>query len=120
MERIKKIVYKEKEIIAIDYSNCKEDVMMILVTNAKEIILAENKNVLIYSTFNSKNFVTPTFMRHIEKELKECERFIQKSAIIGLSQTQLWILKGINLWFRKKIYHFDSEEQALDFLAIDE
>jgi hypothetical protein len=117
MERVKKIVYREKEIISVDYSDCKETEMMVLLTNAKDIILAENKNVLIYSAFNSKNYITPTFMRHLEKELKEGERFIQKSAIIGLSKTQLWILKGINLWFKKKIYHFETRGQALDFLV---
>lgn len=113
-------MYKGKEIITVDYSDCKEDAMMVLLTKAKDLVLAENKNVLICSIFNNKNFVTPKFMRHVEQELKQTERFIQKNAIIGLSQTQLWILKGINLWYKKKIYHFESKEVALDFLVSSE
>jgi len=93
---------------------------MDLLTKAKEYILAENKSALINSVFNSKNFVTPRYMRHLEKELKEAEPYIQRSAIVGLSKTQLWILKGINLWYTKKIYHFDTQEQAWDFLVESE
>jgi hypothetical protein len=120
MERVKKIVHKGKEIIAVDYSNCKEEEMMILVTKAKDIILSENKNVLVFSSINHKNFVTPKFMRHLENELKQAESFIQKNAIIGLSPTQVWILKGVNLWYKRKIYHFESQEAALDFLVKSE
>lgn len=117
MERIKKIRHKEKEAISVDYSDCKEDDMILLLTKARDLILTENKEVLVLSIFNSKNFVTPKFMRHLEKELSTVEKLIHKNAIIGLSKTQLWILKGVNLWYKKKIYHFDSEAQALDFLV---
>ena len=63
-ERLKKIVYKNKEILIIDYSNCKEPGMIELATAAKELILKENKKVLVLNILNDKTYVTPKFIRH--------------------------------------------------------
>ncbi len=100
-ERLKKIVHKNKEILIIDYSNCKEQGMIELATAAKELILRENKNVLLLSIYNDKNYATPKFVRHIEKELRAAEPLIVKNAVTGISAVQQWIVKGINLWYKR-------------------
>jgi hypothetical protein len=116
-ERLKKIVHKNKEILIIDYSNCKENGMIELATAARELVLRENKNVLLLSILNDKTYATPKFVRHVEKELRTAEQLIEKNAVTGISAVQHWIVKGINLWYKRKLHPFDSLDDALDFLA---
>ena len=116
-ERLKKIVHKNKEVLIIDYSNCKEHSMIELGTAAKDLILKENKNVLILNILNDKTYVTPRFVRHIEKELRVADPLIVKNAVTGISAVQQWIVKGINRWYKSKLHTFDSVDDALDFLV---
>lgn len=117
MDRIKKITHKGKEIIHIDYSDCRGEDMIAVAAKVTELIIAENKEVLLFSIFNKKNYITPSVMKQLESGLKLIECLTKKNAVTGLSRPQLWILKGVNLWIKKKIYPFESTEQALDFLA---
>ena len=116
-ERLKKIVHKNKEILIIDYSNCKEHAMIDLVTAARELIMKENKYVLLLSILNERTYATPKFVRHVEKELRAAEPLIVKNAVTGISVVQQWIVKGINLWHKRKLHPFNSAEDALDFLV---
>jgi len=116
-ERLKKVVYKNKEVLIIDYSNCKEHGMIELGTAAKDLILKENKNVLVLNILNDKTYVTPKFVRHIEKELRVADPLIAKNAVTGISAVQQWIVKGINLWYKNKLHPFNTVDEALDFLV---
>jgi len=118
-DRIKKIIHKNKEVLVIDYSDCKADVMIELLLAAKELITREKKNVLVLSILNKKNYVSPKFMRTLEREVSEVEHVILKNAVTGISDVQGWIVKGMNLWYRRQLHVFDSVEKALDFLVSD-
>lgn len=84
---------------------------------ARALILNENKQALVLSIFNSHTFVSVAFIRHAEKFLPEVEKLIGCQAIVGLSTVQEWILKGVNLWYHSRIYKFNTETEALDFLV---
>lgn len=116
-ERLKKIIHKEREILVLNYSNAKEAAMIEILLSAKEQILKEDKEVLVLSIFNHKNFASPKFIRRLEKELSEVQHLIGKNAVTGISEVQRWIVKGINLWYKKQLYTFDSVDEALDFLV---
>lgn len=116
-ERLRKEVYKQKEILIIDYSDSKEAGMIETITAAKELILKDNKKVLILSIFNHKNYLSPRFMRHAEKELRDAQHLISKNAITGISDIQRWLVKGVNLWYKDQLHPFDSVDKALDFLV---
>ncbi|HEX6892330.1 MAG TPA: hypothetical protein VF141_16600 [Chryseolinea sp.] len=116
-ERLRKVLHKNKEVLIIDYSNCKEAAMIELVTTASELVHKENKKVFLLSIFNDKTYVSPKFIRHVEKELKAAEHLIVKNAITGISPVQRWIVKGINLWYTNQIHPLDSVDKALDFLV---
>ena len=116
-ERLKKVVYKQKEVLIIDYSDLKEAGMIEIMQSAKELILDENKTVLILSIFNHNNYASPRFMRQVEKQVRDIEHLIGKNAITGISDVQQWIVKGINLWHKNQLHPFDSIDKALDFLV---
>jgi hypothetical protein len=116
MERVRLELYKDKTILIVDYSNCKESLMIEAVDRAKFLLQGENRPTSVISIFNNKNFLTTNYIRHLEKELNEVEYLIQKNAVIGLSEVQKWILKGVNLWTKKQIRNFDSFDKALEYL----
>jgi hypothetical protein len=118
-DRLKKIIHKDKEVLVLDYSDCKEDGMIELLLAARELIQRERKNVLVLSIFNKNNYASPKFMRTTEKEIKQVEHLILKNAITGISDVQRWLVRGINLWYRRQLHVFDSIDGALDFLAAD-
>lgn len=118
-DRLKVVLHKGKEVVILDYSDLREEEMMQLLSYAKERILEEGMVVLVGSIFNQKNFVTPKFMRFTESVLKETERLIFKNSITGISQTQIWILKGINMWYRSKIQAFNTPEELLEYLVTE-
>ncbi len=118
-ERLKKIIHKNTEVLVIDYSDCKADGMIELVLAAKELLMREKKNVLVLNILNKKNYVSPKFMRTIEREMGQVEHLILKNAVTGISDVQRWIVKGMNLWYRRQLHVFDSVDKALDFLVSD-
>jgi hypothetical protein len=116
-DRLKKIVHNNIEVLVIDYSNCKEPDMIELVVSAKELILRENKEVVILSILNNKTYVTPKFIRALETDLRIADHLILRNAVTGISEIQRWIVKGINLWYKTKVHVFDSYDEALEFLV---
>lgn len=120
MSGIQKVVIDGKEILSVDYSDCKEEEIMVLASELLSIGLAENKRLLILSTYNEKNFITPKVMRHMEKVTKQGLHLIHKMAIVGLSPTKRVILKGYNLLFKRDFKAFDTREKAIAFLIGDD
>jgi hypothetical protein len=116
MNKVWKVFHKGKEILVLDYSGCKTPEMIEIGRTAKQLMKAENKHVVTLSILKN-NHLTPEFMRFFEKEIKEVEHLIDKNAITGLTEIQKWILKGVNLWYKRQIHHFDSYEEALEFLS---
>jgi hypothetical protein len=55
---VTKRFYRNKEILVVDYSGCKEKSMIDVFEQAKAIVRKENKKVLVMSIFTSKNYVT--------------------------------------------------------------
>jgi len=117
MERIRKIYFKDKEILIVDYSDCKGEEMIKVFNEGKKLVLSENKRYLVLKIFNEKTFLSPDFMRFLEKEISEIDQFIEKHAVIGISTIQGWIIKGMNLWMKRQIHIYDSMDEALEFLV---
>ena len=103
MIRIQKFISGKKEILSIDYSDCKEDEMIALVSELAELVFTENKPIFLLSIFNDKSFGTPKVMRHFENQTKLLIHLIDKMTLIGLSPTKKVILKGYNLLFKKRL-----------------
>jgi hypothetical protein len=117
MDSVRLMRYKDREILVIDYSGCKGEKMIGQVDRAKALLLSENRSFPILSIFDNKTFVSPEFMRHIEKNVPELETFIEKQAIVGISTVQEWILKGMNLWYKAQVQPFNTAEEALEYLV---
>ena len=117
VSRVYPIIHRGYELLIVDFSDCHGQSYIDVFNLAKEWLLREKRTVSIISVFNAKTFVTPDVMRFIEKELPTVDQFILKNTITGISATQQWILKGLNLWYKKQIHHFTTREEAIDFLS---
>ena len=116
MNRITKLIINEKEILCVDYSDLKEDQMIALGYTLLEIVLAENKPVLILNIFNERNFLSPNLMRHQRELLQKGIHLVEKVALVGLNPMKRIILTGINLLLRRDFKAFDNRDQAIDYL----
>lgn len=116
MGRLEKFIVGKTEIIRIDYEDCDQAEMIDLVQKTKELILREGQPVVMLCQFHERNRLTPRFMRQLESDYKEVENLITKNAVMGLSNIQRWILKGMNMWTKREIIHFESEEEAITYL----
>ena len=115
--RIRKVQYKNKEILIVDFSDCKETEMINTGTESRNLIVNENRKVLLLNIFNEKNYGTPNFMRHAEKINAEIAKLIDKQAVIGLNKIKLTILKGLNLSVNQNIKAFESIDEAFEYLV---
>jgi hypothetical protein len=84
------------------------------------LVLEEKGHHLILNILNNRTTITPNVMRYLEREVPKAEQYIDKQAIIGFSQIQKWIIKGMDLWYTQQIHPFDSFDDALEFLTMDE
>jgi hypothetical protein len=116
MGEIRFLDFEKKSIIEIDYSDCKEAAMVMLVDELEKELLLRNKPQLILSTFNEKNFATSKFMRHAERKTAKNIHLINKIAFVGLTSTQMMILKGYNFLFNRNFRPFDNKTSAIAYL----
>jgi hypothetical protein len=119
MNGIQKLMIGGKEILSIDYSDCKEDEMINRISELAEMVFAENKRIVLLSIFNDKSFVTPKVMRHVENRTSLLIHLIDKMAMIGLSPTKKVILNGYNLIFKREFKAFDTRDEAIAYLVDD-
>jgi hypothetical protein len=113
--KVSKMIVDNRIILVIDYTNLKEDGMIALVSEAREIVLKENQPLLILSCFFN-NYITPKYKRHAEAVTAEVRHLIDKQAIVGLTSIQKMILKGYNLLMQRNFKAFETREEAVRYL----
>lgn len=106
-----------KEILVMDYSGLKEQAMIDLVSEIRNAVLTANTPVRILVIFDERTFVTPQFMRHVEKASEDIIHLIADVAFTGMNKAKEFILKGYNLTSNKNYQSFDTREEALDYLC---
>ena len=116
MAGVSKIYYSGKEILYIDYRDQREDKMIQIILEAKEIILNDNKEHLQLSNFN-KSFATSNFMKVANEFGKETKHLTKKGAILGITGAKKVLLKGYNALTGGILKPFDEEEEAKKYLV---
>lgn len=116
---VKKIKHNNKEILVVDYSDCKnEDEMIASLIKAQETIIADNKPYLQLTSLQG-SYPTFNFMKKAKQVAKETPKLAEKRAIIGIdSPSRKILLKGYNMIIGGKgLEPFDNEKDALDWLT---
>ena len=116
---VKKIQYKGKEILCVDYSDCKnEEEMINNLLEAQKIIINDNKEYLQLTNLNGA-YPTFNFMSKAKQIAKETPKLARKRAVLGIdSPARKILLKGYNMIIgNNALKPFDSEQKALEWLA---
>lgn len=112
------INHKNKEIIFVDYSHCKNESELIQQLEEAAVFIKKQPGKHLTLSDFSNTHGTPGFMKRA-KELGE-EVFIpktQKSACIGMNAFKMILLKGYNaISSGVKVIPFDNREKALGYL----
>lgn len=121
MEPIRTITYKGRQILVLDYSDRKPDEMIELLEEAQRLAHANDwRDILLLSILNKKNYITPAYVRRLELALKSNEDRIKRNVVVGLSQIQVWIVKGVNLWYKQGVVHKPTIDEALEYLVSED
>ena len=108
---------EDREILIIDFSDCKEAEMINRLIQAMEVVRQDNKPTLVLNIFNDKCYATPDFVRTAESAYDEVRPLIKKNAIIGLSDVQKMILKGFTILGNRELRNFESFDESIRFLV---
>ena len=119
MPGVRTVIYKDKEILVIDYNGCATDAEMLKVLyEARETILRENKPYL-QLTILENAYVSFSYMNELKRIAKEMPKLAIKRAIVGVnSNARKVLLKGYNMIFGGNGMHpFDTEIEAKEWLV---
>ena len=112
------IVEAGQEIVVVDFSNCKEQQMIDLLSDFRKKVISGGKPVLALAIFNEHSYFTARFMRSFESDNRqEVIPFIRKQALVGISDTKRSIIMGYNQFYNRDIRIFDAKAEALAFLV---
>lgn len=117
MERIKKITYKGKEIVYVDYSNIKDEDEMIAVHKAHlDFVYKENKKYVYIADYTG-SFTPPKYVKEVNKTLQNNKDLIIRGAFLGITGGKAIILSTIISLFRMKFRTFNDKTEALEYLV---
>ncbi len=116
---VSKINHKGKEILYVDYTDCKSvDEMVENLKKAQQIVIKDNKPYLQLTNVTNA-YVTAEFMTEAKKVAKETPKIAIKRAIVGIDSVgRKVLLRGYNLLIGKNALRpFDNLVAAKDWLV---
>ena len=115
-ERLRRISYKGKEILLVDYRGLKEPDLIALTNKHRDIVVSEGKESLFVANYEN-TFGTPGYMLAAQEFTKATKPFIKRGAFLGINAQKASLLKGITYFLKVDFKSFNSEQEALDFLV---
>lgn len=120
MGGVSKITHKGKEIIYVDYRECKDEVEMIEVIQAASDLISHERKENLQLANMTGAFVTAGFMKEAKKIVKSTPKLAKKRAIVGIeSAGRLFLLKVYNMVIGSNdaVKPFRTIEEAKDWLV---
>lgn len=114
-ERLRRIEYKGKEVILVDYNGLKESEMIALTNRHRDLVVAEQKESYFIAYYEN-TYGTPAYMQAAYEFTKATKPYIPKGAFMGIRGPKVALLKGVIYFLGANFRSFDSEQDALDFL----
>ena len=116
MERVKTISHEGKEIIFLDFANCKtEEMLQVIAEGAKLIQAQPPKSVLALSDFTNSS-TDPSLLSAFRAFTAGNEPYIKASAIVGLSRIAEIFYDIIIKFTRRNVTIFANADQAKAWL----
>lgn len=116
IERLKRLSYKGKEIILVDYSGLNEKEMIALTNKHRDLVVAEKRESYFIANYES-TYGTPDYMRASHEFTTATKPYIVRGAFLGIHGAKVALLKGVIYFLKVDFRACDNEENALEFLV---
>lgn len=116
MTGISRLIYKDKEILCIDYQGMNEAQMITAIKDFEYLILSENKPHLQLVNLNGA-YTTPAYMKVANEFGQKTKKLTQKGAVVGINQAKRIIFASYNAIVGGKLKPFASLEEAKEYLV---
>lgn len=112
------ITHKNKQIVLIDYTDCKsKEEMIATLRDAAELFKTSTEKVLSLSdftgTFGSKEFMEES--KRLSIEVLRAK--IEKAALLGITGIKKMLLQRFNAFSTNKLVPFNTKEEVLEYLV---
>jgi len=117
MARVELIKHNGKELLFLDFSNCKPGDVFLIIDEAKKTIrtLPENSVLTLTDVTNMR------FDDRVTQQMKEFtihnKPYVRAAAVVGVEGVKKIILNAVMLFSKRKFHTFDSIESAKNWLV---
>ena len=117
MERVQFIRHKDKEILFLDFSECKAEEVVLIIDKAKSVIARQpEKSLLTLSNVTNARF-DDTVSQRMKEFTAHNKPFVKAAAVVGVTGLKKIVFEAVMLFSKRKIHAFATIEQAKDWLA---
>jgi hypothetical protein len=117
MDRVAFINHNAKELLFLDFSNCKAGDVFLVIDGAKKAICTRPENSVLTLT----NVTNMRFDDRVTAQMKELtvhnKPYVKAAAVVGVEGVKKIILNAVMLFSKRKFHTFDSMESAKNWLT---
>jgi hypothetical protein len=117
MTRVASIKHSDKEILFLDFSNCRPDDVFPIIDEAKKAICTRPEN----SVFTLTNVTNMRFDDRVSERMKEFtihnKPYVRAAAVVGVEGVKKIILSAVMLFSKRKFHSFYDLESAKNWLV---
>lgn len=120
MERVRFMQHNSKEILFINFSQCKTDEISAIIDKSKAVIRARPEHSLLTLT----DVTDMRFDDKVSQQMKEFtshnKPYVRAAAVVGITGLKKILFGAIMAFSKRKLHAFDSSEQAKAWLVSNE
>lgn len=117
MERVRFIQHGGKDILLVDFSDCKADEAYFIIDKAKALISTKPHQSLLTLT-DVTNFRFNEKVSDLMKEYAAHNKpFVKAAAVVGIVGLKKIIYQGVMMFSQRKLHAFDTVDEAKTWLA---
>jgi hypothetical protein len=117
MARVEFIKHNGKELLFLDFSNCKPGDVFLVIDEAKKTIRSCPENSVLTLT----DVTNMRFDDRVTQQMKEFtthnKPYVRAAAVVGVEGVKKIILNAVMLFSKRKFHTFDSIDSAKAWLA---
>jgi hypothetical protein len=117
MARVEFIKHNGKELLMLDFSNCKPGDVFLVIDEAKKTIRTRSENSVLTLT----DVTNMRFDDRVTQQMKEFtthnKPYVRAAAVVGVEGVKKIILNAVMLFSKRKFHTFDSIDSAKAWLV---
>ena len=117
MARVEFIKHNGKEILFLDFSNCKPGDVFVIIEEAKRTIRTRPENTVLTLT----DVTNMRFDEQVSEQMKSFtahnKPYVKAAAVVGVEGIKKIVLNAVMLFSKRKFHTFDNRESAKAWLV---